>query len=302
MEALRLAQRQPKLNTRIVKIHSIWIRIDKLSTCELYFSSKDSLGNWKVRQEISPVDDSINFFASLVAEDALIYPLLVSSCQEGKTNLIIGYGTELQLEYSYSKNSFKQVPVLTRFDNGKASTEYWYPSINNKSIHVPNDKAVEFANKLRNSRKLFVRVTQDNGLNVDSLFNLKGADSAFKPLVESCQWDNNLSESEELRRAKQLLKEEVIDLRRVEKKPVILKKIKPRYPAAAQKDKITGKVFVTALVGKDGKVEQIGKITGPKIFHEVAKAAALQWEFTPAMRNDRPVRVWVSLPFIFRLK
>ena len=93
--------------------------------------------------------------------------------------------------------------------------------------------------------------------------------------------------------------EEIVELWRVEKKPVIIKKVTPEYPATAQKANITGKVFVTVLVGKDGKVEQIGKITGPKVFHEVARSAALQSEFTPAMRNDRPVEVWVSLPFTF---
>ena len=94
--------------------------------------------------------------------------------------------------------------------------------------------------------------------------------------------------------------EESVELWKVEKKPVITKKVKPKYPATAQKANITGKVFVTALIGKDGKVEEIGRITGPKIFHAVAKAAALQSEFTPAMQNDRPVKVWVSLPFTFR--
>ena len=67
----------------------------------------------------------------------------------------------------------------------------------------------------------------------------------------------------------------------------------------ASKDNIVGKVFVTALVGENGKVRQIGRITGPLIFHEVAKAAALQAEFIPAMK---PVRVWISLPFTFSLK
>ena len=96
--------------------------------------------------------------------------------------------------------------------------------------------------------------------------------------------------------------EEIVELWRVEKKPKVIKQVEPEYPATAQKANITGKVFVEALIDKDGKVEQIGKITGPKVFHEVAKAAALQWEFTPAMQNDRPVKVRVSLPFVFRLK
>ncbi len=96
--------------------------------------------------------------------------------------------------------------------------------------------------------------------------------------------------------------EEIVELWRVEKKPRLTKRVKPKYPPTAQKANITGKVFVEALVGKDGKVEQIGEITGPKVFHEVAKAAALQSEFTPAMNNYMPVKVWISLPFTFRLK
>lgn len=95
--------------------------------------------------------------------------------------------------------------------------------------------------------------------------------------------------------------EEIVELWRVEKKPKFTKRVEPEYPPTAQKANITGKVFVEALVGKDGKVEQIRNITGPKVFHEVAKAAALQSEFTPAMQNDRPVKVWVSVPFVFRL-
>ena len=75
----------------------------------------------------------------------------------------------------------------------------------------------------------------------------------------------------------------------------------PEYPDIARKANITGKVFVTALIGKDGRVEKIGKITGPEVFHAVARAAALQWKFEPAIQNDKPVKVWVSLPFTFKL-
>ena len=84
-----------------------------------------------------------------------------------------------------------------------------------------------------------------------------------------------------------------------ELKPVIIKKVKPRYPAKAKASKTSGKVFVTALVGKDGDIKQIGKITGPKVFHEAAEIAALGTEFMPAMKT---VPVWVLLPFTFTLK
>ena len=61
------------------------------------------------------------------------------------------------------------------------------------------------------------------------------------------------------------------------------------------------KVHCIKCHGKDGKVKQIGKITGSDVFHEAAKAAAQKWEFEPAMQNDKPVKVWVSLPFTFKL-
>jgi len=70
-------------------------------------------------------------------------------------------------------------------------------------------------------------------------------------------------------------REQIVELWKVEKKPVITKRVNPKYPATALKANITGKVFVTALIGKDGKVEKIGKITGPKPLRAVAKAAAL---------------------------
>ena len=96
--------------------------------------------------------------------------------------------------------------------------------------------------------------------------------------------------------------EEIVELWRVEKQPVPTNRAVPKYPDIARKANITGKVFVTALVNKAGKVEQIGKITGPPIFHGAAKTAALKWEFEPAIQNDKPVKVWVSLPFTFQLK
>ena len=95
--------------------------------------------------------------------------------------------------------------------------------------------------------------------------------------------------------------DEIVELWKVEKQPVPTKRAVPQYPDIARKANITGKVFVTALVDKVGKVETIGKITGPEVFHEAARAAAQKWEFEPAIQNDKPVKVLVSLPFTFQL-
>ena len=96
--------------------------------------------------------------------------------------------------------------------------------------------------------------------------------------------------------------EEVVELWKVEKPPEVKKKVAPDYPEIARKAGIEDKVFALVLVGRDGKVEKVGQITGPEVFHESVRSAAMQWEFSPAIQNDRPVRVWVSLPFTFQLK
>jgi periplasmic protein TonB len=85
----------------------------------------------------------------------------------------------------------------------------------------------------------------------------------------------------------------------VEKQPVPIKSVRPAYPPLARQAKITGKVFVSVLVGREGKVEAIGQLKGPEVFYEVVRAAARQWEFAPAIQNDRPVKTWVSIPFNF---
>lgn len=96
--------------------------------------------------------------------------------------------------------------------------------------------------------------------------------------------------------------DEPVEIWKVEKQPEVVKQVKPDYPEIARKAGIEGRVTVNALVGKDGKVEKLGEVTGPEVFHEAAKTAALQWEFTPAIQNDRPVKVWVAIPFNFSFR
>jgi len=96
--------------------------------------------------------------------------------------------------------------------------------------------------------------------------------------------------------------DEVVEFWMVEKRPRVLRQVLPEYPDSARQALIEGRVFVRILVDRQGRVARVGRITGPRIFHQAAAAAAWQWEFTPAVQNDRTVRVWVSLPFTFQLE
>ncbi len=96
--------------------------------------------------------------------------------------------------------------------------------------------------------------------------------------------------------------DEIVEIWKVEEQPVPTKQVVPEYPDIARKAGIEGHVTVNVLVSRQGKVQALGSVVGPEIFHATASAAAAKWEFKPAIQNGKPVRVWVSLPFKFQLR
>ncbi len=88
----------------------------------------------------------------------------------------------------------------------------------------------------------------------------------------------------------------------VEKEPVPVKKVEPKYPELAQRAGLEGKVWVKIWVDKEGRAKQVVILkSDAEIFNEPAVEAAKQWVFTPAYMNNGPVAVWVSIPFRFKL-
>ena len=88
----------------------------------------------------------------------------------------------------------------------------------------------------------------------------------------------------------------------VDVNPVPIKKVDPIYPDEARKANIEGRVFVKTLVDKQGNVKKAVIMSGPEIFHKATIEAAMQWVFKPAMQRDKPIAVWVALPFQFNLR
>jgi protein TonB len=88
----------------------------------------------------------------------------------------------------------------------------------------------------------------------------------------------------------------------VEKFPVAVKAVVPVYPDIARRAGIEGTAWVRIWVGKDGlaKKAEVMK-SDADLFNQPSIDAAMQWVFTPAIMNNGPVSVWVSIPFRFRL-
>lgn len=90
----------------------------------------------------------------------------------------------------------------------------------------------------------------------------------------------------------------------VEVKPQPVNIPKPNYPELAKQAGIEGDVVVKALVDVDGRIidVEIQKSSGNSSLDQAALEAARNAIFTPAKQRDQYVRVWVSIPFKFRLK
>lgn len=92
----------------------------------------------------------------------------------------------------------------------------------------------------------------------------------------------------------------------VEKAPVCVNlgmvKSSMQYPPLAVEIGLEGRVTVKVLVGMQGQVIKISSMSGPDIFYDEVKDKAMNLEFTPGLQNGKPVNVWVTVPFSFRLK
>jgi TonB family protein len=87
-----------------------------------------------------------------------------------------------------------------------------------------------------------------------------------------------------------------------DKEPTVIKRVEPTYPDLAKSAGLEGNVFLKVWVDRKGKARKVVILkSDDKIFEQAAEDAAKQWEFQPAYSHNKPVSVWVSIPFRFRL-
>jgi protein TonB len=75
------------------------------------------------------------------------------------------------------------------------------------------------------------------------------------------------------------------------------------YTEIAKRIGIEGKVVIYALINKNGDVEDVKVLKGllPEL-DEIALKAIRAAKFNPGMQRNKPVKVWVSVPILFKLK
>ncbi|MFO7676716.1 MAG: TonB family protein [bacterium] len=89
----------------------------------------------------------------------------------------------------------------------------------------------------------------------------------------------------------------------IERPPSPLNLPKPAYPELCRAAGISGRVVVKLLVEPDSSVSraELLKGSGSSLLDEAALAAARQARFRPGAQGIQPVRVWVAIPYDFRL-
>jgi len=85
-------------------------------------------------------------------------------------------------------------------------------------------------------------------------------------------------------------------------KPVLIYQAAPHYPEIARLARIEGTVIVNALVGPDGNVMATVIHSGAhSVLNKAALIAARKCKFEPGRQRSRAVKVWVQIPYRFRL-
>lgn len=81
----------------------------------------------------------------------------------------------------------------------------------------------------------------------------------------------------------------------------LLTKIPPVYPPEAKAARIQGKVVLNAVIGKDGHVENLKVVSGPKELQQSSLDAVRQWVYKPYLLNGNPVEVTTTVNVIYSL-
>ena len=86
-------------------------------------------------------------------------------------------------------------------------------------------------------------------------------------------------------------------------RPEILHKVAPRYTEMARRAGVQGTVIIEAIIDERGRVTNQRILRSlPMGLDQAAMEAVQQWRFTPAMRGDKPVRVYFTLTVNFTIQ
>ena len=80
------------------------------------------------------------------------------------------------------------------------------------------------------------------------------------------------------------------------------KKVVPTYPPLARSARISGVVRFNAVIGTDGRIQNLQLVSGHPLLVPSAQAAVSQWVYQPTLLNGEPVEVMTQIDVNFTLQ
>jgi protein TonB len=81
----------------------------------------------------------------------------------------------------------------------------------------------------------------------------------------------------------------------------LIRQPKPIYPPLAKQARISGTVQLTAIISKDGTIQDLKVIKGHPLLIPAALEAVKQWVYQPTLLNGEPVEVITQIDVNFTL-
>lgn len=179
--------------TRISKISSPSAQQSEIRKLVASFNVENNegdKGDWQVRTETSPIDDSKTVVMALKAQSPIrawvndvSTPELILRYKEGSLESYFSLGVTPDTEYGDNRT------LTLRFDSEPAIDFKGSISTNNKAVFLKNTR--ELIRELSSSRKLTLRFTPFNSNPVTTTFDLSGFGNGAKELLSAANIDLN---------------------------------------------------------------------------------------------------------------
>jgi len=82
---------------------------------------------------------------------------------------------------------------------------------------------------------------------------------------------------------------------------IVTQPVRPNYPLLARQMKVQGSVILQALIGKDGIIQNLRVVSGPRILASAAQDAVRQWHFKPHFEGSEAVETQAKITVNFTI-
>jgi len=87
----------------------------------------------------------------------------------------------------------------------------------------------------------------------------------------------------------------------VDSSEIVASPVRPNYPLLARQMKVQGSVILQALIGKDGIIQNLRVVSGPRILASAAEDAVRQWHFKPHVVGGEAVETQAKITVNFTI-